>query len=462
MAATLAQAGRAVSILEEGPPIAPGFVPHAPASIGQLYRNGGLTPVLGTPTVAFVEGCCVGGSTEVNAGFWHRTPPEVIERWRESARISDFDVASFMATLNDVERVVGIGQGPPRVAPDAASLVLARGAASLGWRCDEIPRALWAEDAESEFRTGARRSAATTWLPIALAHGATIRTHCRATNLVHNGQRVRAVECLDTKHGRPRRLTIEADHVFVCGGALQTPTLLARSGITRNIGHSLRLHLMLKAVAEFDEALEPRTAVLPVCQIKEHGPDQTLGGSVCTPGFLAITLGDARLASQQALHAWRRTALYYTLCRASAPARVRPFPFTGEAFARYTLTEDDRRNLTQGLLHLCEVLFGAGARRVYPGLRGWPAFERLAACREKLSRPLPPRDMSLSSVHAFSSCPMGEHPRAAVDSLGRLHGFQNLYVADASMLPSSPAVNPQATIMTVSLRNARGLLDGRL
>ena len=34
-----------------------------------------------------------------------------------------------------------------------------------------------------------------------------------------------------------------------------------------------------------------------------------------------------------------------------------------------------------------------------------------------------------------------------------MHGFANLYVNDASLLPDSPGVNPQGTIMAVALRN---------
>ncbi|MGH7898915.1 MAG: GMC oxidoreductase, partial [Candidatus Binatia bacterium] len=44
--------------------------------------------------------------------------------------------------------------------------------------------------------------------------------------------------------------------------------------------------------------------------------------------------------------------------------------------------------------------------------------------------------------------------RCAVDSFGRVFGFENLYVNDGSMLPDSPGVNPQATIMAFARRNA--------
>lgn len=454
-AATLAMAGRDVLIVEEGPEVPRGTVPHAPASVQNLYRNGGLSPVLGTPNVAFVEGCCVGGSTEVNAGFWHRPPREVVDAWVRDRKIRSLDGANLERLVEECERLIGIGEGPPREAPDAASEALLRGARALGWSCDEIPRAIWATNVEGESAPGARRSMSQTLLPLAQKHGARLMARCQVTRLVRRGQRITEAEAMLTTDGATQPVRLIAERFYICGGALQTPTLLWRSGIRRNVGNSLQLHLMLKIVAAFDTPLEPHTAVVPVYQIKHHGPDETLGGSVCTPGFLSITLGDDWGENRDALLDWPKMALYYTLCRASRRAVVRPFPFTGEAFARHTLDMSDRVNLTTGFLHLCELAFAAGARRLYPGLRGWAPFDGVDDCRKRLSTPIPARDMSLSSVHAFSSCPMGEDELAAVDSFGHVHGLDNLCVADASILPSSPAVNPQATIMALALRNAR-------
>ena len=44
--------------------------------------------------------------------------------------------------------------------------------------------------------------------------------------------------------------------------------------------------------------------------------------------------------------------------------------------------------------------------------------------------------------------------RGALDGDGRVHGLDNVHVADASALPGSPGVNPQATIMAVARRCA--------
>ena len=65
---------------------------------------------------------------------------------------------------------------------------------------------------------------------------------------------------------------------------------------------------------------------------------------------------------------------------------------------------------------------------------------------------------SVMTVHLCSTVPMGEdRARAAADSVGRLHGADNVYVNDASLLPDAPGVNPQASVMAIATRNARRL-----
>ena len=64
-------------------------------------------------------------------------------------------------------------------------------------------------------------------------------------------------------------------------------------------------------------------------------------------------------------------------------------------------------------------------------------------------------DASLMTVHLCSTVPMGEDPRrCGTDSFGRLHGFENVWVNDASLLPDAPGVNPQGTIMAIASRNS--------
>src|SRR5581483_11671324 len=78
----LAQAGFEVVVLEEGSRHGlDSYGKSLPQAMQLLYRNRGMTPILGSVPIGFVEGRCLGGSTEINSGFWHRLPPEFVLRW---------------------------------------------------------------------------------------------------------------------------------------------------------------------------------------------------------------------------------------------------------------------------------------------------------------------------------------------------------------------------------------------
>ena len=82
-AATLARAGRTVTVLEEGPWLAADSSP--PFSLDEMvtkYRHAGSCAALGRPAIAFAEGRCVGGSTEINSGLYHRLPEDLADEWR--------------------------------------------------------------------------------------------------------------------------------------------------------------------------------------------------------------------------------------------------------------------------------------------------------------------------------------------------------------------------------------------
>ena len=106
------------------------------------------------------------------------------------------------------------------------------------------------------------------------------------------------------------------------------------------------------------------------------------------------------------------------------------------------------------------LLLAAGAREVFPSVSGIASIRSEADAARWLDDVVPRSRLGLVTVHAFSSCPMGERRNAcAVDSYGKVFGLENLYVNDASMLPDSPGVNPQGSIMALARRNAMRFAD---
>ena len=444
-ACTLAEAGRDVLLVEEGP-----FLPLescSPFSIDEMtqkYRHGGLTVALGRAKVAYVEGRCVGGGSEINSGIYHRIPTPVLQQWRDELGVVDLDANSLREYYEACERDVGVARVPGGKT-SAASKRLHEGATRLGWHALEVPRCYrYLPGSDDAIPTGTKQSMTKTYVPRALQAGCRLVCDTRVRRLRRMGQRWLV---------RTTRGDIEADTVFVAGGAIQTPALLRRSGITRNIGDSLQMHPTIKVVARFPHVVSDAAMPVPVHQVKEFAPQLTFGCSISSRPYLALALLDhadgARLEREPA-----KAAVYYVMVSGDSRGRVRTLPLCADPLVRYRMMPRDLALLAKGLRDLCRLLFEAGATELYPAL---PGVAPLRSPRDlaRLPDTIAAGRSNLMTIHLFSSCPMGEDRRvAATDSFGRVHDCENLHVADASLLCSSPGVNPQGGIMAIARRNA--------
>jgi choline dehydrogenase-like flavoprotein len=288
-AATLARAGRAVMVVEEGPWVDPDAV--EPFSIDEMvlkYRHRGASAALGSPGIAYAEGRCVGGSTEINSGLYHRLPPELADEWRTTYRIAEFTPEVLNKYADQVESELSVSHLPG--APPPSSAALERGAAKLGWRAVEFARVFTYDSAGR----GTKQTMARTFLPRAVDEGAQIIAECRVAKLIRKGDRIVGARCTrELPGGETESLTIRAEHVFVCGGAIQTPTLLQHSGIRAQIGGGLKFPPTVKVAAvprAFDHA------DVPMHRVAEFAPFLTIGGSAsqrsrrpCSPTLRTTT-----------------------------------------------------------------------------------------------------------------------------------------------------------------------------
>ena len=452
-AALLAEAGYDVLVVEEGGMVRQrDVVPFSLDQMDKQYRAGGVTAAIGRPSIAYTEGCCAGGGTEINSGLYRRPPEAVLDRWRVEHDIDDFDTAEIYAICDEVEKELSVQPIPgPAI---GASEALRRGAERLGWSHDEIPR--WMTYASTDVATGRRRSMTETYLPRATDAGARLVTGHRVDRLLLNGGT--ATSALLRDHDG-RTTSVRCRDVIVCGGAIQTPALLQRSGLRHQIGRSLAVHPTVKLTARFDDELNVSDDV-PVHQVKEFAPDLSFGGSASSPGLLALALSDHWKRFGRAVENWRNLATYYAAITSEGRGRVTALPGLRDPLVTYRLTRRDRDLLGRGLARLALVMLEAGATEVYPAYRGAPivrARRDLAAMQAMFTV----GKASVMTVHLCSTVPMGRRPGvSATDSHGLVHGTTNVRVNDASLLPDAPGVNPQASVMAVAIRNARRFIHG--
>lgn len=456
IAATLAQAGRDVLLLEEGPPSPVQEIEaHSPSAMRAIYRDGGTAAIFAQSRIAYVEGRCVGGSTEINSGFWHRLPPSVLASWQVENGLNINGADDINGVFEELESELGlVSIGDEQLPP--SSEVFRKGLEKLGWDARETPRLQRGDPASSQFNPAAKSTMSTTFIPKALQAGARLVSNCKVSKIVRDGDTASGVRATIDHAGTTEEIVVAAKHVWVCGGTTQSPLLLARSGIARNVGGNLQIHPMIKVVAEFEQTINAHESVMPVFQIRDHASDVFIGGAVFTPGFLAMALADSGSADSDALSNWRNCAIFYVSIRSRGFGSVGTLPFSSTPRIKFKLAGGDAANLTSGLMRLSEVLFQGGAVRLFPGIANAGSWGSMKNARSDLSTPVEISRMRLSTVHLTSTCPIGENQkRCAADSQGRLYGMHNVYVGDASAIPSAPGVNPQGTVMALAVLNAR-------
>lgn len=448
-AALLAEAGRDVLLLEEGPDLPlSSSPPFSRQEMQQKYRNAGVTVALGKPKVAYAEGRCAGGGSEINSGLYHRVSEDILQEWERDFRVQGLDRAALARHQEQVESDIGISHLPG--AAPAASLALARGAERMGWQAIEVPR--WYRYAEDG--TPLKQSMTATLLPRARAAGARLSFGSRVQRLAREADGWRA----DGEDADGRPITWRARRVFLCGGAIQTPALLQRSGLAPLAGKRLHLHPSLKITALFDDEVNDEHAGVPVHQVKTFSPRLSMGCSISSPPFLQMALLDYPSGDVIVQRDWRRMATYYVMARDGCGS-VRHVPGFRDPLVRFDLGREGFANLRDGLLKLGQCLLAAGARVLYPSVApGRPVSNGHEL--DALVASVRPTEMQLMTIHLMGSCPMGEESRLCVtDSWGRVHGERGLHVNDGSLLCTGLGANPQGTIMTLARRNVQAFLS---
>jgi choline dehydrogenase-like flavoprotein len=293
-------------------------------------------------------------------------------------------------------------------------------------------------------------------LPEASAAGARIVSHAHAVRVLVEQGRAAGVELR-----RPDGSTfvIEAPTVVVAAGATETPPLLRRSGLGRHpqLGRNLALHPAVGTAGRFTEPVVAWNGVLQSAAMEEH--HRELGilveATSTPPGMGSIILpGHGRALLRQLAGAEHLATLGAMV--ADAPSgRVLGKRRT---VIRYDLARNDGRRLLQAISVMGRVLFAAGAVEVLTGLPTTPVVRSTDELEAAVAAGRAGH-LHVAAFHPTGTARMGaDDQRAPVDPDGRLRGAAGVWVADGSVLPTCPEVNPQVSIMAMALAIAENVV----
>jgi choline dehydrogenase-like flavoprotein len=445
----LAKQGFDVVIIEEGKHHpTESFGTNIGKQTADLYRNGGITPILGNPSIAFAEGRCIGGTTIINGGLIWRTPPWVLDEWQQEFGLNGFDSNSLERHFISVEKNLNVVQTTVNEnSGNLDSVRLHEGARQLGWKSVVVPRAV--RDCKSSnlcptgCPTGAKQSMALTYLPRAVNHGAQLYSDCKALMIDSTGGKVTGVQ---VKAGN-RMVQLKCDHLILGAGAIQSPHLLQRSRIISSRA-SFKFHLNLKFVVEFSDPVQSENGTIFTTQMQEFARDgMLLTAANINPAYIALSFATRSTREiESVLSRYNNLAICTAMLRPKGAGKISSH-FGAQPLLSSKLDKSDDQLIRDACLRSLKVFFAAKARKVYLPLPGSPGVTSISQAKQILDRARA-KHFDLVSVHVMSSLPMGVHNgKKLVDETGRLIGHKNLHIMDASILPSNIGESPQGTIM---------------
>jgi choline dehydrogenase-like flavoprotein len=477
-AGVLAEAGRSVIVLEKGENLGPeDFTQIEGDMLKAGYLDAGLL-MTQSGSLPILAGSCLGGGTVINwtSSFALREPTRA--EWDRKSGLSLFASSGFNAAYERVLRRSDVNKD--NSVPGVRDQLLEKGLKACGYHVDVIPRnatgcvhGLECGYCGYGCRHNAKNSTTKTYLADAVARGARIVVRCDVDRVLkETGRAVGVVGTVRTADGRTVRLTVHARAVIAACGALHTPALLARSGLTnRLIGQGLHLHPVTAVAGFFNERVEPWSGNLQTRHSDQFANQDDWYGAKFETGPVhwalpASAFGwDSPEQHKDDVRRLGNTSVCGILLRDRDSGRV-VTARDGRPRVHYELSTYDANHLRVAMRGAAEVLAAAGAMelmtlqqppvRVKPGATGWLDDYARRIDAGGIDR----CKMALISFHQMGTCAMGADPgRGVIGESGEAFDLPGLYVADGSAFVTSSGVNPMITIMAIADHVARGIAD---
>jgi len=476
----LAASGLKVVMLEEG-----GYFTNRDFSLREsdafrdLYQENAARKTKDS-AINILQGKAVGGATVVNWTTSFRTPANTLAHWRAHWGLEEYTPSKLAPWFQEVERRLDIA--PWTGDPNENNDVVRRGAEKLGWHWGVIRRNVRRCQNLGYCGMGcpvnAKRSMLVTTVPAVLDLGGVLVYRARAERFLHRGGKVIGLEAmaLDGEGRLPtgKRISVNARHFVLAGGAIGTPALLLRSKAPDPddlLGKRTFLHPVNISVALMPELVEPFHGA-PQSLYSDHflwsdGAGGEIGYKLEVPPLFP-QLSATVMKTHGLAHAELMARLpYMNACIALMRDGFHPESIggtvtlhdDGSPIIDYPVSDAMWDGFRRAYLSLAEMQFAAGAEEVLPlhteakRYKSWA--EAQAAIR---ALPMEILKVYLGSAHVMGGCPMGGDSRTSLlDTLGSYRHLDNLSVMDGSVFPTSVGANPQLSIYCVAMRNATAL-----
>ncbi|GMK57947.1 hypothetical protein CspeluHIS016_0407810 [Cutaneotrichosporon spelunceum] len=464
-AKAMSEAGMRVLVIEKGEHFDQSQSYPEPFALNNMFERAILMSTQ-DDSVALLAGAVFGGGSTINWAASLQTTAAVRENWANEFNLPYFTSPEFQADLDYVCDVMGVSVPKDH---NTQNKIFLEGARRMGYIRAVVPQNDGGEDhgcghaCANGCVSGGKKGGVHKWLVDAAVAGASfLRADVRRlefTKRVATGVTVRVGK---------EETVIAAPRIIVAGGSINSPAILLRSKVRNpRVGASIYVHPTNYVYGVFKEDTHPTDGVILTAVVEEfanmtpggYGPriETGLMQPVLSTTLLPWAGGQVHKA-RLARHSHMVGLIVITRDKDSGRVTLDKY---GDAAVNYSVSATDAHNIQTGTIGAAEILHAMGAEEIIVAARGvpsWKTGDDWATWKEqvRVTRPA-----SYGSAHQMGSNRMSSRPAdGACDPNGALYGVNGVWVADASVLPTSSGVNPMITTMAVAQKIVRGVVDG--
>ncbi len=466
----LCRRGLRIAVLECGPRLREEeYSGNEIEMAGRLYfDSGGVLTRDRSVTLAF--GRAYGGSTVVYTGTSLTLGRGTFDRW--NVAVLDYDDLMRRSQKYCAENHVHL---LPEDSINDNNRLFAEGCRALGYHAEQFPINVNGCRGSGLCNlgcpNGAKMGTHRVQLPEAERNGVAVVTNCTVGRI--EGGTVHATVKPELfghpSAWEPGDYAVRARVIVLAAGAVNSPAILLRSGLggaLPALGRYFTCHPALILVAQHQRAItnyygHPKSYY---CDQFAESDGFLLETCMYFPFTTAKSLAGFGEEVRGLMSSMDRLQMILVLALDAARADNRvTLDGDGAPVVDYRLTDGVRKSLVKSMRASARIFFAGGASRVHaPAGR---TFFIEAGEQDRIDELIPfdgvkPGKVSVSSAHLMGGCRMGENVADSVtDAWGRVHGMPGVFVADASLFPSSAEINPYVTIMALADRVAEGVRE---
>jgi choline dehydrogenase-like flavoprotein len=494
----LVDVGLNVLMLERGPFIQPSELTGNEVEDSSRLYSDGLLQTSKNLELQIAQGRCVGGSTVVNNGICIDPPADELLVWKkelgDQLNIDQINaaVASVKALLPVQLQCCGVKLNPSASLFIDGLRQMTGNAANAKVVDANITNCLGCGYCNIGCRYGRKQDMLTRVLPDAQAMYSpgngkgklVIIEQCEAVRIrtepTQDGRKATGIEC---SFDNGRYLQVHGRAYVISAGAIASSILLHRSELGGSmVGNRLSFNVAGVMTGRFKDPIHAYAGL----QMSHYY--RVPSDSNAKPEFMLETWFNPPTTQAMRMPGWfedhfhnmedyshmmsigalvgtnNNNQVTYLPARDSLSRIVRWIRDDKGTFLDFALTLmtqsnvafrpeiEDIKKVIRGMVEAGKVMFAAGAEVVmpstFPYLRFNNADELIAGLT---AENIKPADLLLGSSHPQGGNALSESAeKGVVDYQFRVHGFDNLFVCDASVFPTSVGVNPQMTVMALA------------